>query len=148
MRSASRLRLLKSLGGGKEDKAVGGGSLGSSSFVFFRRQTTPFKGFLSRSLRTTSNARDDDDEKGAGKMLFTVSLCLRFRRNDALQFEGMRQPKQRFGSAFVVIIVFCVTRIIRGVFVLHFVPHFSTNEYLKSVEIYDLSLTLLLSLTL
>ena len=91
---------------------------------------------------------DDDDEKGAGKMLFTVSLCLRFRRNDALQFEGMRQPKQRFGSAFVVIIVFCVTRIIRGVFVLHFVPHFSTNEYLKSVEIYDLSLTLLLSLTL
>ena len=62
MRRASRLRLLKSLGGGKEDKAVGGGSLGSSSFVFFRRQTTPFKGFLSRSLRTTSNARDDDDE--------------------------------------------------------------------------------------
>ena len=62
MRSASRLRLLKSLGGGKEDKAVGGGSLGSSSFVFFRRQTTPFKGFLSRSLRTTSNARDDDDD--------------------------------------------------------------------------------------
>jgi hypothetical protein len=91
---------------------------------------------------------DDDDEKGAGKMLFTVSLCLRFRRNDALQFEGMQQPKHRFGSAFVVIIVFCVTRIIRGVFVLHFVPHFSTNEYLKSVEIYDLSLTLLLSLTL
>jgi hypothetical protein len=91
---------------------------------------------------------DDDDEKGAGKMLFTVSLCLRFRRNDALQFEGMQQPKQRFGSAFVVIIVLCVTRIIRGVFVLHFVPHFSTNEYLKSVEIYDLSLTLLLSLTL
>ena len=88
------------------------------------------------------------DEKGAGKMLFTVSLCLRFRRNDALQFEGMQQPKQRFGSAFVVIIVLCVTRIIRGVFVLHFVPHFSTNEYLKSVEIYDLSLTLLLSLTL
>ena len=62
MRSASRLRLLKSLGGGKEDKAVGGGSLGASSFVFFRRQTTPFKGFLSRSLRTTSNARDDDDD--------------------------------------------------------------------------------------
>jgi len=62
MRSASRLRLLKSLGGGKEDKAVGGGSLESSSFVFFRRQTTPFKGFLSRSLRTTSNARDDDDD--------------------------------------------------------------------------------------
>ena len=62
MRSASRLRLLKSLGGGKEDKALGGGSLGSFSFVFFRRQTTPFKGFLSRSLRTTSNARDDDDE--------------------------------------------------------------------------------------
>ena len=62
MRRASRLRLLKSLGEGKEDKAVGGGSLGSSSFVFFRRrQTTPFKGFLSRSLRTTSNARDDDD---------------------------------------------------------------------------------------
>tara|TARA_B110000459_G_scaffold32302_1_gene33512 strand:- start:8718 stop:9098 length:381 start_codon:yes stop_codon:yes gene_type:complete len=91
---------------------------------------------------------DDDDEKGAGKMLFMVSLCLRFRRNDALQFEGMQQPKQRFGSAFVVIIVLCVTRIIRGVFVLHFVPHFSTNEYLKSVEIYDLSLTLLLSLTL
>ena len=91
---------------------------------------------------------DDDDEKGAGKMLFTVSLCLRFRRNDALQFEGTQQPKQRFGSAFVVIIVLCVTRIIRGVFVLHFVPHFSTNEYLKSVEIYDLSLTLLLSLTL
>ena len=63
MRRASRLRLLKSLGDGKEDKAVGGGSLGSSSFVFFRRQTTPFKGFLSRSLRTTSNARDDDDVK-------------------------------------------------------------------------------------
>ena len=62
MRSASRLRLLKSLGGGKEDKAVGGGSLGASSFVFFRRQTTPFKGFLSRSLRTTSNARDGDDD--------------------------------------------------------------------------------------
>ncbi len=63
MRRASRLRLLKSLGEGKEDKAVGGGSLGSSSLVFFRRrQTTPFKGFLSRSLRTTSNARDDDDE--------------------------------------------------------------------------------------
>ena len=62
MRSASRLRLLKSLGEGKEDKTVGGGSLGSSSLVFFRRrQTTPFKGFLSRSLRTTSNARDDDD---------------------------------------------------------------------------------------
>ena len=62
MRRASRLRLLKSLGEGKEDKTVGGGSLGSSSFVFFRRrQTTPFKGFLSRSLRTTSNARDDDD---------------------------------------------------------------------------------------
>ena len=62
MRRASRLRLLKSLGEGKEDKAVGGGSLRSSSFVFFRRrQTTPFKGFLSRSLRTTSNARDDDD---------------------------------------------------------------------------------------
>ena len=57
--------------------------------------------------------------------------------------------QQRFGSAFVVIIVLCVSsRIIRGVFVLHFVPHFSTNEYLKSVEIYDLSLTLLLSLTL
>tara|TARA_B000000477_G_scaffold6116_1_gene5031 strand:- start:65 stop:442 length:378 start_codon:yes stop_codon:yes gene_type:complete len=93
-------------------------------------------------------ARDDDDEKGAGKMLFMVSLCLRFRRNDALQFEGTQQPKQRFGSAFVVIIVLCVTRIIRGVFVLHFVPHFSTNEYLKSVEIYDISLTLLLSLTL
>ena len=62
MRRASRLRLLKSLGGGKEDKALGGGSWGSFSFVFFRRQTTPFKGFLSRSLRTTSNARDDDDE--------------------------------------------------------------------------------------
>ena len=62
MRRASRLRLLKSLGEGKEDKTVGGGSLGSSSLVFFRRrQTTPFKGFLSRSLRTTSNARDDDD---------------------------------------------------------------------------------------
>ena len=62
MRRASRLRLLKSLGGGKEDKAVGGGSLGSSSFVLFRRQTGPFKGFLSSSLRTTSNARDDDDD--------------------------------------------------------------------------------------
>ena len=62
MRRASRHRLLKSLGSGKEDKAVGGGSLGASSFVFFRRQTTPFKGFLSRSLRTTSNARDDDDD--------------------------------------------------------------------------------------
>jgi hypothetical protein len=71
---------------------------------------------------------DDDDEKGAGKMLFMVSLCLRFRRNDALQFEGTQQPKQRFGSAFVVIIVLCVTRIIRGVFVLHFVPHFSLHK--------------------
>ena len=63
--SASRLRLLKSLGGGKEDKAVRGGSLGSSSFVFFRRRQTPFEGFLSSSLRrtrTTSNARDDDDD--------------------------------------------------------------------------------------
>ena len=80
MRSASRLRLLKSLGGGKEDKAVGGGSLGASSFVFFRRQTTPFKGFLSRSLRTTSNARDDDDDDDDDddNNIFRVSLARAF----------------------------------------------------------------------
>ena len=80
MRSASRLRLLKSLGGGKEDKAVGGGSLESSSFVFFRRQTTPFKGFLSRSLRTTSNARDDDDDDDVKNPL---------RRRGAHEEEGV-----------------------------------------------------------
>jgi hypothetical protein len=55
---------------------------------------------------------------------------------------------QRQQHAFVVITCCVMFSIIRGVFVLHFVPHFSTNEYLKSVEIYDLSLTLLLSLTL
>lgn len=61
MRRASRLRLLQSFGGGKEDRALGGGSLGSSRFVSFCRRP-PFKGFLSRSSTTTSNARDDDDD--------------------------------------------------------------------------------------
>ena len=84
MRSASRLRLLKSFGGGgggKEDRAVGGGSLGSSSLVSFcRRRQTPFKGFLSRSLRTTSNAReDDDDDDGANPL----------RRRGAHEEEGV-----------------------------------------------------------
>ena len=63
MRRASRLRLLKSFGGGKEDRAVGGGSLGSSSLVSFCHRPL-FKGFLSSSLRTpSSNARDDDDDE-------------------------------------------------------------------------------------
>ena len=56
MRRASRLRLLKSLGGGKEDRALGG-SLGS--FLFCRRP--PF-GFLSSSSTPSSNAHDDDDD--------------------------------------------------------------------------------------
>ena len=59
-----------------------------------------------------------------------------------------RQPKQRFGSAFVIIIVLCVTRIIRGVFVLHFVRKFSTNEYKKCRDIRSFSLSFTLSDTL
>ena len=63
MRRASRLRLLKSFGGGKEDRALGGGSLGSLSLVSFCHRPL-FKGFLSSSLRTpSSNARDDDDDE-------------------------------------------------------------------------------------
>ena len=61
MRRASRLRLLKSFGGGKEDRAVGGGSLGSSSLVSFCHRPL-FKGFLSSSSTPSSNARDGDVE--------------------------------------------------------------------------------------
>ena len=56
MRRASRLRLLKSFGAGKEDRALGG-SLGS--FLFCRRP--PF-GFLSSSSTPSSNAHNDDDD--------------------------------------------------------------------------------------
>ena len=56
MRRASRLRLLKGFGAGKEDRALGG-SLGS--FLFCRRP--PF-GFLSRSSTPSSNAHNDDDD--------------------------------------------------------------------------------------
>ena len=73
-------------------------------------------------------ARDDDDDvEGAGKTLFMVSLCLRFRRNDALHFEEREDEMQRQQHAFVVITCCVMFSIIRGVFVLHFVPHFSTN---------------------
>ena len=44
-----------------------------------------------------------DDFEGAGKTLLMVSLCLRFRRNDALQFEGRENEMQRQQHGFVVI---------------------------------------------
>ena len=42
---------------------------------------------------------------------------------------------QRQQHAFVVITCCVMFSIIRGVFVLHFVPHFSTNEYKKCRDI-------------